>query len=121
MYLATRFVYYIFIVPVFKPRGSRFGVLYGICKTRKKVLYKCPPLRPILSAIKIPSYNLGKFLVPFIEHITKNNFTVKNNFEFSKEICEQNPEYFMASLDVESLFTNKVIVFHFWLKYKMNN
>ena len=31
---------------------------------------------------------------------------VKNSFEFSKEICGQNPEYFMASLDVESLFTN---------------
>ena len=31
---------------------------------------------------------------------------VKNSFEFSKEIYEQNSEYFMASLDVESLFTN---------------
>ena len=90
----------------FKPRGSSFGVLYGLCKTHKKVLDKCPPLRPILSAIKTPSYNLAKFLVPLIEPITKNNFTVKNSFEFSKEICEQNPEYFMASLDVESLFIN---------------
>ena len=36
----------------------------------------------------------------------KNYFTVKNSFEFSKKICEQNPEYFMASHDVESLFTN---------------
>ena len=86
-----------------KPRGSSFGVLYGLCKTHKKVLDKCPP---ILSAIKSPSYNLAKFLVPLIEPITKNNFTVKNSFEFSKEICKQNPEYFMASLDVESLFTN---------------
>ena len=67
---------------------------------------KYPPLRPILSAIKTPSYNLAKFLVPLIEPITKNNFTVKNSFEFSKKICKQNPEYFMASLDVESLFTN---------------
>ena len=89
-----------------KPRGSRFGFLYGLCKTHKKVLDKCLPFIPILSAIKTPSYNLAKFLVPLIEPITKNNFTVKNSFEFSKEICEQNPEYFMASLDVESLFTN---------------
>ena len=36
----------------------------------------------------------------------KNILTVKNNFVFSKELCEQNSEYFMASLDVESLFTN---------------
>ena len=76
-----------------KPRGSIFGVLYGLCKTHKKVLDKCPSLRPILSAIKTPSYNLAKFLVPLIEPITKNNFTVKNSFEFSKEICKQNPEY----------------------------
>ena len=89
-----------------KPRGSSFGVLYGLCKTHKKVLDKCPPFRPILSAIKSPSYNLAKFLVPFIEPITKNNFTVKNSFQFSKEIYERNPEYFMDSLDVESLFTN---------------
>ena len=89
-----------------KPRGSRFGFLYGLCKTHKKVLDKRLPFIPILSAIKTPSYNLAKFLVPLIEPITKNNFTVKNSFEFSKEICEQNPEYFMASLDVESLFTN---------------
>ena len=88
------------------PRGSSFGVLYGLCKTHKKVLEKCPPFRPILSTIKTPSYNLAKFLVPLLEPITKNNFTAKNSFEFSKEICEQNCEYFMASLHVESLFTN---------------
>ena len=33
-------------------------------------------------------------------------YTVKNNFEFAKEIAEQDPRLFMASLDVESLFTN---------------
>ena len=64
-----------------KPRGSSFGVLYGLCKTHKKVLHKCPPFRPILSAVKTPSYNLAKFLVsPPVDLITKNNFTVKNSF-----------------------------------------
>ena len=91
-----------------KPRGSSFSVFYGLCKTHKKVFDKCPPLRPILLAIKTPYYNLGKVLVPLIEPITKNNFTVSNSFEFSKETCEQNPEYFMASLDFESLFTKRV-------------
>ena len=67
-----------------KPRGSSFGVLYGLCKTHKKVLNKCPPFRPILSAIKTPSYNLAKYLIPLIKAITKNNFTVKNSFEFAK-------------------------------------
>ena len=89
-----------------KPRGSSFGVLYGLCKTHKNVLDKCPPFRPILSPIKTLSYNLAKIVSSLIEPITKNNFIVKNSFEFSKEICEQNSEYFMASLDVDSLFTN---------------
>ena len=37
-----------------KPRGSGFGVLYGLCKTHKKVLDKCPLFRPTLLAIKTP-------------------------------------------------------------------
>ena len=49
-----------------KPRGSSFDVLYGLCKPHKKVLDKCPPFRPILSAIKTPSYNLATFLVLLI-------------------------------------------------------
>ena len=44
-----------------KPRGSSFSVLCGLCKTHKKVINKCPPFRPILLAIKTPSYNLTKF------------------------------------------------------------
>ena len=73
-------------------------------------LEKFPPFRPISLAIKRPSHNLAKilakFLVPFIELFKKHNFTVKNSFEFPKEIFEQNLEYFMDSLDVESLFIN---------------
>ena len=59
-----------------------------------------------MSAIKTPSYNLAKFLVPLLEPITTNIYTLKNSFEFAKEIVDQGPELFMASLDVESLFTN---------------
>ena len=33
-------------------------------------------------------------------------YTVKNSFEFTKEIADQDPGLFMVSLDVESLFTN---------------
>ena len=32
-------------------------------------------------------------------------YTVKTSFEFAKEIADHNPALFMASLDVESLFT----------------
>ena len=78
----------------------------AFAKLMKSSLTNVNHLNLFLSAIKTPSYNLAKFLVPLIESITKNNFTIKSSFEFFKEICGQNPEYFMASLDVDSLFTN---------------
>ena len=59
-----------------------------------------------MSAIKTPTYNLAKFLVPLLQPITTNMYTVKNSFEFAKEIADQDPGLFMANLDVESLFTN---------------
>ena len=33
-------------------------------------------------------------------------YNLKSSFEFSKEIADQDPGLFMASLDVESLFNN---------------
>ena len=89
-----------------KPRGSRFGILYGLCKVHKQLVDNCPPFRPIMSAIKTPKYKLAKFLLPLLEPITTNMYTIKNSFEFSKEIADQHPGLFTASLDVESLFTN---------------
>ena len=89
-----------------KLRGSRFGILYGLCKVHKQLVDNCPPFRPIMSAIKTPTYNLAKFLVPLLEPITTNMYTVKNSFEFSKEIVDQDAGLFMASLDEDSLFTN---------------
>ena len=46
------------------------------------------PFRPIMSAIKTPTYNLAKFLVPLLEPITTNIYTVKNSFEYAKEIAD---------------------------------
>ena len=89
-----------------KPRGSSFGILYGLCKVHKQLVDKCPPFRPIMSAIKTPTYKLAKILVPFLEPITTNMYTMKDSFQFSQEIADQDQEFFMASLDVESLFTN---------------
>ena len=57
-------------------------------------------------AIKTPTYNLAKYLVPLQEPITINMYIVKKSFEFAKEIAEQDPELFMASLVVEPLFSN---------------
>ena len=63
-----------------KPRGSRSGILYGLCKVHKQLVDNCPPFRPIRSAIKTPTYKLAKFLVPLLEPITTNMYTIKNSF-----------------------------------------
>ena len=89
-----------------KPGGSRFGILYSLCKIHKRLIDNCPPFGPILSAIKTPSYNIAKYLVPILEPIATNKFTIKNSFEFAKELIEQDSGLYMASLDMESLFTN---------------
>ena len=56
--------------------GSRPGVLYGLCKVHKNIVPRCPPFRPILSATGRPSYKIAKFLVPRMNSITSNEFTV---------------------------------------------
>ena len=44
-------------------------------------------------------------MIPILERLTHNEFTFKNSFNFAKEITYDNSLY-MASLDVEPLFTN---------------
>ena len=63
-------------------------------------------INQINSAIKTAAYNLAKFLVTLLELITTNIYIVKNSVEFAKEIADQDPGLFMASLEVEFLFTN---------------
>ena len=90
----------------FKPVGTRPGIMFGLCKVHKDIIDNCPPFRPILSAINTPTYKSAKFLVPFLKSLTSNEYTVKNLLAFAKEIVEQDSEFFMGSLDVDSLFTN---------------
>ena len=85
---------------------SNLGILYGLCKVHKTVVDVCPPLRPILSALGTPTYKLAKYLVPKLASITANEFSVKDSFCFAEEIVNQNSNFIMGSLDVDSLFTN---------------
>ena len=89
-----------------KAVGSRPGFLCGLCKVHKAIVDTCPPFRPILSAIGTPTYKIAKFLVPVLNCLTVNGFTIKDSFAFAKEIVDQDSSLFMASLDVDSLFTN---------------
>ena len=50
---------------------------------------------------------MGKFFfVPFLKPFTSNNYTGKDSFDFAKDILQQSSKFFMASLDVDSFFTN---------------
>ena len=89
-----------------RPVGSKLGTLYGSAKVHKPLINGLPPFRPILSAIGTPTYKLAKFLVPVLSDITQNEFTVKDSFTFVDEILTQNSDFYMASLDVDALFTN---------------
>ena len=89
-----------------KPVGSRPGVMYGLCKVHKASIETCLPFQTILSALNTPTSNLAKFLVPILKSLTTNKFTVKDSFHFAEEIVDQEPDFFISSLDVDSLFTS---------------
>ena len=89
-----------------KPIGSRPGILYGSGKIHKETRNGLPPFRPILSAIDTPTCKLAKFLLKFLTPSTANEYTVIDSFHFEEEICQQDSNLHIASLDVDSLFTN---------------
>ena len=78
--------------------------IYGLPKIHK---LNCP-LRPIVSFINSPLYNLSKFYAKIMEPlVNQNNLSLKNSFEFVEKIANLNisNDDFMGSFDVVSLFT----------------
>ena len=65
---------------------SRPGILYANPKIHKPVINNLPKFQPILSAINTPKYNIAKFLIPILEPLTQNEFTIKDSFNFAKEM-----------------------------------
>ena len=88
------------------PVGSHFGILYGLAKFHKQLVNNCSPFRPILSATGKPTYNIATFCVPILKKLTTNDYTLKDTFEISCDILNQNLNLSLESLDVDSLFTN---------------
>ena len=80
-------------------------MLCGNLKIHKPVVKNLPKFRSILLAINTLGYNIAKFLKSILQPLTHNAFTIKDSFNFAKEITYDSSLY-MASLDVESLFTN---------------
>ena len=56
------------------------------CMKVNSQVHGCHPFRPILLALQTPAYNLAKFLVPILNHLTKNEDIVKDSFQFEEEI-----------------------------------
>ena len=88
------------------PDGPNPARLYGLPKIHKKLENGLPKYRPIISQIGSATYKLAKFLLPLIECSTINDYTIKDSFHFTSMLESQNHHLYMASLDVESLFTN---------------
>ena len=84
--------------------GTSPGIMYGLPKIHKQNI----PLRPILSSTNTPNYKLSKFLIPHIDHLSTNDYTLRNSKEFFNVLSELDlgETSVMASFDVESLYTN---------------
>ena len=54
------------------------------------------------------NFNLGKALVPLLSHLASSQHTLKNSTEFAKDLgnISNANNFFMCSLDVESLYTS---------------
>lgn len=80
------------------------GYIYGNCKIHKNE--NNPPLRPIISQIPSPTYRIAKTLTKIIEPYLPNRYSLKSTDEFLDVIKVIQPNGILASLDVESLYTN---------------
>ena len=78
------------------------GYIYGNVKTHKPN----NPLRPIISQIPTPTYNLAKSLNKIISPYIPNQYTLKSSNDFIDLLQTNDNNGLVASLDVSSLFTN---------------
>ena len=62
--------------------GSCPGVLYGLAKIHKSDFASKFQFRPIFAAYSTPSFKLAKFLVPVLNCLTTNQYTVDNSYTF---------------------------------------
>jgi hypothetical protein len=87
-----------------QPAGSRAPRLYGLPKIHKTGV----PLRPIVSNIGAPTYQLVKQLTGFLNQLTGNSaHHVKNSAHFIQILdnLQVQPGDLMVSFDIVSLFT----------------
>ena len=61
---------------------------------------------PIVSVLQAPIYNLTKSLVPVLNILTKNKYTLRNSYQFAEGDLISRPAPIKSSLGVNSLFIN---------------
>lgn len=87
------------------PQYSSPPQIYGLPKIHKEGM----PLRPIVSAIGSPCYQLAKMLTRILSSLVgKTNSFIKNSTDFVKRVRETpvTKDDRMISFDMMSLFTN---------------
>jgi hypothetical protein len=88
-----------------RPSGSRPPRFYGLPKIHKEGV----PLRPIVSNIGAPTYQLSKYLAGLLTQLTGDSpHHIKNSTHFIQILnsIQIQPTDMMVSFDVVSLFTN---------------
>ena len=86
------------------PSGSSPGKLYGMAKVHKANV----PLRPVVSMIGTPQYELSKFLDNFIKPHIPDRYLLKSTDHFMEKLkqFQFSKNQVMVNFDVVSLFTN---------------
>ncbi|XP_055715097.1 uncharacterized protein LOC129809288, partial [Phlebotomus papatasi] len=90
---------------VLTTHNSRTPRIYGLPKIHKQGT----PLRPIVSCIMAPTYEISKFISNILKPVTnRGGYSVKDSFEFVERVRTITvPEgYVMVSFDVIALFPN---------------
>ncbi|XP_064109650.1 uncharacterized protein LOC135217617 [Macrobrachium nipponense] len=78
------------------------GYLYGNVKTHEEG----NPLHPIVSQMPAPTYAFAKRLNKILTPYVPSRYSLSSSVEFLEEISDSPGTGIIASLDVESLFTN---------------
>ena len=89
---------------ILTPRGCGPGKLYGMCKVHKKD----NPMRPVVSMIGTPEYQLAKYLDDIIKPNIPDKFMLYSTNDFLEKMnkFKIRPGDKCVSFDVCSLFTN---------------
>jgi len=78
------------------------GYSYGTVKTHKNG----NPLRPIISQVSTATYKLAKRLNQILKPYVPGKYCINSVDEFLDILRAKRPSGILASIDVESLFTN---------------